>query len=199
MYKNAVMLKPCGSPFQHPYQRGKRLNKQPGFRGWRRAACRNDGGEKGFTLIELLVVVLIIGILASVAVPYYQSAVEMSRVASALAWGRAVMNAQDRFYMQNNRYASTVEALDVSVSQCPKGFSCNETFMADDKKYEINRSGGPFFYQLVFSFAFRGGNDWSGRIYCAAQINNQKGIDFCRRWGDDSPISDSQYIRVYIQ
>ena len=199
MYKNAVMLKPCGSPFQHPYQRGKRLNKQPGFRGWRRAACRNDGGEKGFTLIELLVVVLIIGILASVAVPYYQSAVEMSRVASALAWGRAVMNAQDRFYMQNNRYASTVEALDVSVNQCPKGFSCNETVMADGKKYDINRYRGPFGYQLIFSFAFRVSNDWSGRIYCAAQINNQKGIDFCRRWGDDAPISDSQYIRVYIQ
>lgn len=154
---------------------------------------------KGFTLIELLVVVLIIGILASVALPYYQSAVEMSRVASALAWGRAVMKAQDRFYMQNNRYASTVEALDVSVNQCPKGFSCNEAVMADNKKYEINRSGGPFFYQLVFSFDFRGDNKWGGHIYCAAQINNQKGIDFCRRWGDDAPISDSAYVRVYIE
>ena len=56
---------------------------------------------KGFTLIELLVVVLIIGILASVAVPQYRKAVTKARTVRVLPLLRALANAEESFYMAN--------------------------------------------------------------------------------------------------
>lgn len=69
----------------------------------------------GFTLIELLVVVLIIGILASVAMPQYNKTVEKSRATQALAILKSLYAAQETYYMANGSYATSFDELDLSV------------------------------------------------------------------------------------
>ncbi len=69
----------------------------------------------GFTLIELLVVVLIIGILASVALPQYQKTVERSKSVQALSLIRTIAAAQQTYFMANGSYARTFDALDIDI------------------------------------------------------------------------------------
>ena len=69
--------------------------------------------KKGFTLIELLVVVLIIGILASIALPQYQRAVEKARATEAVTIAGAFMRAVDIYTLDDPRSLSGTSLLDV--------------------------------------------------------------------------------------
>lgn len=71
--------------------------------------------KKGFTLIELLVVVLIIGILSAVALPQYQKAVVKSRYGTLKMLTRALADAEERYYLANNRYTNDLDELDVQT------------------------------------------------------------------------------------
>ena len=97
----------------------------------------NIGRLGGFTLIELLVVVLIIGILASVALPQYFKAVERSRMAEAETLINNIVLAQRRKYMQTNRYAIDFRGLDVA----PKGATGSTYYTKGDPQTGANGNG----------------------------------------------------------
>lgn len=71
-------------------------------------------GGTGFTLLELMIVVVVLGILASIAVPQYLKTVEKAHISEALSLLGQMRSAEVRYYAEFMTYTSNVNALDFS-------------------------------------------------------------------------------------
>jgi len=74
----------------------------------------------GFTLIELLIVVVIMGILASIAIPKFANTKTKTYIASMKEDLRNLASVQEAYFAANNgHYASSVAALGTSLHTSP--------------------------------------------------------------------------------
>ena len=154
--------------------------------------------KKGFTLLELLVVVLIIGILASIALPQYRSVVRKARVAEAKITLRALSDAADRYILQHGGSNwDSLEDLDVQVPEETNNWEIyidecvgNGCIAVADPKWE---SGYDIEY---WSANYTGENATGliGKFLCYAE--NDNGHKICKSLGGQLVEGYEEYYQL---
>ena len=152
--------------------------------------------KQAFTLIELLVVVLIIGILAAVALPQYQLAVNKSRFANLRTIAQSYIKATQAYHLANGEWPKEMDELSIDY---PAGMtpvtlpgdqqgSCaqnNEIYCC------ISKQGSGLCDSVVcsrkdYSFAFQYNNQCSinpNIPTCLAKSSDTNAVKLCRSFG----------------
>lgn len=101
---------------------------------------KKNSGSAGFTLIELMIVVAIVGLLAAIALPSYQSYIARANRAAARAQLQQAVQYMQRFYAANDRYDADRTGTQTIWATMPPTFM--RAPAEGTQLYEISNTGG---------------------------------------------------------
>ena len=136
---------------------------------------------------------LIIGILASVALPQYQRAVTKARFSEALTNVRFLRDQQRLYYLANGNYAGTFDELGAD------GFVGETNTTKNSFSYGIR----PYHGGSVQALNLRTPHVWiegylhDERIVCSADKNDAEGNSFCASFGPQEESLDGSAWWAY--
>ena len=83
--------------------------------------------KAGFTVIELMMVIVIIGVLAGIGIPSMLNQTSKARHAEAKTYIGALNRSQQTFYLQNRRFTTDPNELDVGVPASTNSYNYSIT------------------------------------------------------------------------
>ncbi|MDP7061581.1 MAG: prepilin-type N-terminal cleavage/methylation domain-containing protein [Planctomycetota bacterium] len=111
--------------------------------------------KAAFSMVELTIVVVILGILATFAVPRFMSSVEKTKASEAFSYLAQIESAQVRHNTEKGRYAWSLRDLDITVKS-PEFFYVSGPYSSNwETKWEMEltrngASSGFGRYTVVF-------------------------------------------------
>lgn len=152
--------------------------------------------KRGFTLIELLAVSIIIAILAAIAMFQYKNIAEKTRIASGIPIGRALIGAEDLYYLKNENFTQLFDKLILGI---PPGYTdengapinklTSRIYIYYDvntqakKRYQLQPSGRiqyvvylpeEFYLYFYSNYATGSYEEYRGKITCTGDTSANK-------------------------
>ena len=112
--------------------------------------------KTGFSLVELTIVVVILGVLATFAVPRFMSSVEKTKASEAFSYSAQIEGSQARYHAEHGKYSNKINNLDIDLDS-PEYFKVSSISSSNwETKWEMTltrdgASSGYGKYKVVFN------------------------------------------------
>lgn len=138
--------------------------------------------SKGFTMVELLTVVLIIGLLASVALPQYRRSVYRAEMMEGMSHGKTIYDSALRYKSVNGDAPTDFSQLDVGFAGTNiNGSSFTDgafTYTLNSTNVNIRNTKADYYLQMTFPTVSTSGV--SAPIYCCPISGSSTGQWVCK-------------------
>lgn len=137
----------------------------------------NRSRSAGFTLVELMVVVLITAILASIAVPAYNSSVRKSRRTEAKTAIMDMAAREERYFATQQLYTTSTAALNYGSGALPVSIGTYYSITEIDSNAPTSSSPGTYKLYIMPSAGSAQLQDTACQTFMVDQTGKQSSLD----------------------